>query len=88
MMTGAQIVQTAKDQLTQLTGYAPETVSKLLKVDDSWHVTVDMVELKRIPASTDILAAYDMVLDCDGNMMSYVRTRRYSRGQPEQEATA
>ncbi len=88
MVTGAQIVQLAKDQMMQLTVYKPETVSKLLKVDDSWHVTVDMVEMKRIPASTDILAAYDMVLDCDGKVLSYVRTRRYSRGQPEQEATA
>jgi hypothetical protein len=88
MATGAQIAQLAKEQMAQLTIYRPETVSKLTKVDDGWHVTVDMLELKRIPASTDILAAYDMVLDCDGNVLSYARTRRYSRGQPEQEVAA
>ena len=88
MMTGAQIVQLSKDQLTQLTGYPPETVSKLAKVDDSWHVTVDMLEMKRIPPPADILAAYDVVLDGDGNVVSYIRTRRYSRGQPQEESAA
>ena len=86
MNTGTQIALRAKDHLTLLTGRKPEAVSGLAKEDDGWHVTLDTLELKRIPASTDIMAAYELVLDDEGNLVSYGRTRRYSRGQPEEEA--
>lgn len=39
-----------------------------------------MVEDRRIPSSTDMLALYEVVLDMDGELLSYKRTRRYSRG--------
>jgi hypothetical protein len=87
MMTGSEIAQRAKEQLAQLTGLKPETVSALRKDEEGWHVTVDLIELKRIPEATDVLATYQVLLDDAGNMIGYQRTKRYQRGQVmEQEA--
>lgn len=80
-MKGAEIAQLARDQLAQLTGLEPETVSSLKKDDTGWRVEVDMIELQRIPASMDVLAAYEALLDDAGTLVSYERTRRYHRGQ-------
>lgn len=79
-MSGTEIAQRAKDQLSQLTGLKPETVSSLSKGEDGWHITADLIELKRIPDSNDVLATYEILLDEMGNVLSYHRTRRYYRG--------
>jgi hypothetical protein len=87
MMTGPEIAQRAKEQLAQLTGLKPDTVSALTKDEKGWHVAVEMIELKRIPEAGDVLATYQVLLDDTGNMIGYQRTKRYQRGQVmEQEA--
>jgi hypothetical protein len=87
MTTGPKIAQQAREQLAQLTGLKPDTVSAFNKDDQGWHVTVEFVELKRIPEATDVLASYQALLDDEGNLLSYQRTRRYYRGEVmEQEA--
>ena len=52
---------------------------------DGWHVTVDLVELRRIPASSDVLAAYEAVFAPTGSLLNYRRTRRYTRDQMMEE---
>jgi len=87
MMTGPEIAQQAKEQLARLTNLKPNTVSGLSRDEEGWHVTVDLIELKRIPEATDVLATYETLLDDAGNLIRYQRTRRYYRGQvTEQEA--
>ena len=44
-------------------------------------VTVEVVEDRRIPSSTDLMSTYEAELDGDGELMSYRRTRRYPRGR-------
>jgi hypothetical protein len=75
-----EIATKAKDQLSMLTGLKAGTVSSLHHDSDGWHIVADMIELKRIPDSSDILATYEMRLDEKGNLLSYERTRRYARG--------
>jgi len=79
MMTGPEIVQRAKEQLTQLTGLTPDTVSSLNRDEGGWHVTVEMIETKRIPDIDDIVATYEGLLDNEGNLVRYQRTKRYVR---------
>ncbi|MBI4770539.1 MAG: gas vesicle protein [Chloroflexi bacterium] len=81
MTTGPKIAKRAREQLEQLTGLKPDTVSGLSKDEEGWHVTVEMIELQRIPAATDVLAAYEALLDDEGNLIRYERTRRYLRDQ-------
>jgi hypothetical protein len=75
----------ARETVQDLTGYPPESVSGLQWDGDSWLVTVDVLELERIPNTTDLLATYVVQLDDSGGLMGYKRTRRFVRGQAEEE---
>ena len=41
-----------------------------------------MLELSRIPNTTDVLATYEVEVDSDGELMEYRRVHRYVRGVP------
>ena len=69
----------------QLTGRRPDTVSALEPADDGWIVEVELVELERIPASTSVLATYEVQLDENGALRSYRRRRRYYRNAADGE---
>jgi len=45
-----------------------------------------VVELDRIPSSTDVLASYEVGLDGDGRLVDYARTRRYTRSRADEAA--
>ena len=80
-MTGTEIARRAREQLAILTGLEAGTLSRLIREDDGWHVSVDLIELKRVPDTTDVLATYEAVLDDNGNLLSHQRLRRYLRAQ-------
>jgi outer membrane biosynthesis protein TonB len=79
----AEIIKRAQRQVQQLTGHEAEGVLGLRRNDDGWTVTVEVVELSRVPSSTDVLASYDVVLDGDGELREYNRTGRYVRGRAD-----
>ncbi len=59
---------------------SPGRTGRRLRVQrsqDGWLVTVDVVEDRRIPSSTDILSTYETEIDGDGELLSYRRVRRY-----------
>ena len=85
-MTGFEIAQLAKKRVAELTGLKPDTISSIAKDEEGWHVSVDMIQLSRIPEATDVLAVYETVLDDEGNLVSYERTRCYHRGQVTEAA--
>jgi hypothetical protein len=74
------IAELAVRDITQLTGKKPLGATSVMPTDDGWTVEVEVVEDRRIPSSTDLLALYEVVLDMDGELLSYRRTRRYIRG--------
>lgn len=78
----AELARAARRQLTELTGRRAESVLGLRKDDDGWSVMVEVLELSRIPPSTDLLGSYVVTLDDDGELVAYERVRRYQRGQP------
>ena len=80
-MDGPQIAQRAKEQISGLTGLKADTISSLAQDDQGWHVAVDLVELRRIPDSSDMLATYQVQLDAEGHLLGYKRTRRYRRDE-------
>jgi hypothetical protein len=82
----ASVAQQAKAELESITGLDADHVSAVMHKPDGWHVTVDLVELRRIPAATDVLAAYEAVLGPTGVLLSYHRTRRYFRDQMIEES--
>ena len=85
-MNGVMIAQLAKEQLSAVTGLVPDEVSELGRGEDGWQVTVEMVELKRIPASSDMLGSYESIIDDSGQLVNYKRVRRYSRSDTLEQA--
>lgn len=84
-MKPADVASRVKAGLSSLTGLDVDTVSGVEKTGDDWNVVVEMVELRRIPDSSDVLAAYAVVADDKGDILSYRRTRRYLRADSMEE---
>ncbi|MBI2325350.1 MAG: gas vesicle protein [Chloroflexi bacterium] len=80
-MHGAAIAQRAREALAEQTGLFPEKVVSVAKNEAGWHVSVDVIELRRVPDSADVLATYVMDLDQQGDVVAYHRAHRYLRGQ-------
>ena len=81
----SKVAAEAKEELTALTGKDAEGVTGLEKNEDGWLVRVEVVELRRIPDTTDVLALYEVQTDAQGNLESYKRVRRYVRGVPDND---
>jgi hypothetical protein len=78
-----ETMQRAREQLEELLGKPVESASSLERTHDGWLVTLEVVELKRIPESTDILAAYELELDESLGFRRYQQVRRYTRSQAD-----
>lgn len=83
--SGLDIAEAASRELGQLTGKQIEAVTGLERTDDGWRVEVEVLELNRVPNTTDVLATYDVALDSDGELEGYRRGRRYVRGTPGED---
>lgn len=83
--SGAQMAGAARDAVQGLTGKSPETVTALERSDDGWRVAVEVLELERIPSTTDVMATYEVNLDEEGELQGYRRVHRYLRGSPGDE---
>ncbi|MGH2870050.1 MAG: gas vesicle protein, partial [Solirubrobacteraceae bacterium] len=78
--------QRVRDDLPELLGKPIESVLGIRRSDDDgWEVTVAVVELSRIPNSTDVLGAYRVTLDGQGELEGYQRIRRYNRSQADED---
>jgi hypothetical protein len=78
-----ETVQRARRQLSGLLERPVESVSAFERMHDGWLVTLEVVEVSRIPESTDVLASYEVELDDDLNLRRYARVRRYIRSQAD-----
>ena len=50
----------ARELLRSVRGVEAESVSGLTRTPNGWTVTLEVVELRRIPESTDVLASYEV----------------------------
>jgi hypothetical protein len=81
----SDVVGRAREQLRALRGEEPESLSSLERTPSGWVATFEVVELARVPDSTDVMASYEVVLDDRKNVVRYARVRRYYRSQAERE---
>lgn len=75
------VITQARQELAALTGYEVDSVSGFEKTNEGWRLTVTVVEVHRIPATTDVLATYEVTLNEAGDVINYHRTNRYFRNQ-------
>jgi gas vesicle protein GvpO len=85
-VTGRDAIERAREEATDLLRRPIESVLGLEPEDGGgWRVIVEVVELERIPRSTDVLGAYAITLDKSGELTAARRERRYYRNQADQE---
>lgn len=82
-LAGPAAIQRAKEYLWQMAGQRCEMVSALQRTDNGWSITLEVVELERIPRTTDILGSYTVDLDDAGDLLGCERVRRYYRNQAD-----
>jgi hypothetical protein len=81
--TVRSIAARAREQLRDLQGRDAESITALERTNEGWRVTCEIVEVERIPNSTDVLATYVIDLDGDGELIAFERVRRYYRAQAD-----
>ena len=87
MVSLVDITERAKEQVAQVTGFTPVAVVASFRDETGWHVTVDMLEMTRIPESSDLLGVYECTLDGEGNLVSFERKMTHNRAdilEPEE----
>ena len=80
-LSAAELGQAALTTVAELTGHEPEAVTGLEWDGEYWQVSVDVLELARIPNTTDVMGSYVVQLDESGTLRGYHRTGRFQRGQ-------
>jgi hypothetical protein len=86
-LSGREAIDRVRKELPQLLGRPIETVLGLERDEDvdGWKVTVQVVELSRIPQSTDVLGSYSVTLDGNGDLTNVRRSRRFYRSQADED---
>jgi hypothetical protein len=84
-LSAGELGAAALATVREMTGYEPEAVTGFEWDGELWQVTVDVLELSRIPNTTDVMGSYAVKLDDDGTLRGYRRVRRFQRGHASEE---
>jgi hypothetical protein len=80
-VTAREAAELARQYIAEMTERQPVQMTSVSPTEDGWLVEVEVIEDRRIPTSSDILALYEVELDANGELLAYHRIRRYLRGQ-------
>jgi Gas vesicle synthesis protein GvpO len=81
MLTAPEAAKRAVHHVTEMTRREAEGVVGAERAGGGWRVTVEVVEVHRIPDSANIIAVYETEVDEGGELVAYRRVARYLRGQ-------
>ncbi|CAM3251874.1 gas vesicle protein [Stackebrandtia soli] len=73
----------AMEQLAELTCHEALSATAVEPTEDGWNVEVEVLEERRIPSTADLLSLYSVVLDEQGDLLSYRRVKRYARNRSD-----
>jgi hypothetical protein len=77
----ANIVESTKLQMANITGLKYDTISQFDPSENGWKMVIDMLEYRSIPRTQDLLSTFEVVLDTDGSVIRWKRTGRFTRGE-------
>lgn len=80
-LSASELSKAALSTVEELTGREAEAVTGLEWDGELWQITVDVLELARVPNTTDVIASYAVQLDEKGTLRGYKRVSRFQRGQ-------
>ena len=72
-MESKELIEKAKKDLSNLTGFTSPAGIGLKKDEKGWVATIEIVEKKSIPDGMDLLGTYEVRMDLKGNMLGYER---------------
>lgn len=75
------VLARVRQELSEVAGLQVERAFGLSRHDDGWRAKVEVVEVPRIPPTTDILGSYEVVTDGEGGILSLERVERYRRSE-------
>lgn len=84
---GTRGILDAARELADVLDWRWEALTGLRRAGDVWTVTVDVVETRRVPSTTDLIAVYEMEIDLEGELLGYERKRHYVRGRGDNDQT-
>lgn len=77
----------ARQQFQELSGLAPEAVSSVGQAEGGLQIELDVVEVRRVPDTADLMATYRVTTDENGDVAGYERVRRFSRSEADRPAS-
>ena len=82
-LSAVELARAAMTAVEELTSYRAEAATALEWDDesDTWQVTVEVLELARVPNTSDVIGAYEVRLDNHGTLHGYRRLRRFARSE-------
>jgi hypothetical protein len=83
-LTVTQAVEKGRDEIARLTGQPIVSVVSCLKEGEQWRVTLETLERKAVPDTSDLLAGYLVHLE-DGRVANFQRLGVRRRGAPMKE---
>lgn len=79
-----EVVESVRRVLDDLGGLDVERVTGVEADDDGWRVTVEVVEVRRIPDTADVLARYEVSMSKSGQFRGYRQVGHRLRSQIEE----
>jgi len=70
-MEPKELIEKAKKQLADLTGFKEPAGIGLKKEKEEWLVTCEIIEKKSIPEGMDVVGTYEVRLDAKGDLLGY-----------------
>jgi len=79
-----QIVESVRKVLDDLGGLDVERVTGIEADEEGWRVTVEIVEVRRVPDTTDVLGKYEVTMSKAGRFRGYRQIGHRLRSQIEE----
>lgn len=78
------IIEKVKKELIDLTGFSSPSAVGVKGKDNSWVLTIQVIEKTSIPESMDLLGVYEVETDREGNILGYERVELRRRADTKE----
>ena len=84
-MNAREVIVKTKENLAILTNLGLNGVIGISKEGSEWKTTVELIERKSIPDTSDILGIYEVRLDDEGEIVGFNRVKLRKRGETQED---
>jgi hypothetical protein len=74
----------ARDEFPDVSDIPVERVSAVDRTEKGWQVTLEALELRRIPETMDVIGVYEVDLTARGQVSGWRRVGRFHRSQVQE----